>query len=270
MANAATNPVAWTHTKEVAMARIKLPLKVVRVPTPESRATLIKAKFDDLDKAVENGTIPSARLNLATLPTANDTVTIGGHVFKFVAALAAAAAFTQVKVLGTAALDRAALVKAINGTADANVVPAIVPHAVPVIADEIDATRIRIRKADVKGGTPTPTAKAGANIAVAEGLTAGADVWDRANLNESGQANVGAVAISSVVITAAMITAGKVYVELPFTPIDFVFNAKSAAGVPRLITDNIVIEGDAIKIPLAGGAAPAIQPTDIVTVSAVG
>lgn len=248
---------------------------MTRVNTKSVAPKVIKAKLADHDNALDNlegsGTIPSARLKLATNPTANDTVTIDGHVFKFVAALGAADTFTQVKILGSAALTRAAFVKAINGTAAVtDWKEATTPFDAAVVADAIDTDKVRLRLADERGGSAVAAAKADADLAVAETLTAGADVWDRANLEETGQADALTVAISSVTITAQMVTAGKVYIEFPFTPLDFTFTAKSALGVVRATDDLIAIEGNAIKIPLAGGSSPNLQATDIVTVCVVG
>lgn len=233
--------------------------KVLKATINEHAAAL------DALELLDSGVVPSARVNMATAPTANDTVTIGGHVFKFVAALGAADTFTQVKI-GTAAATRAAFVKAINGTVDAaNVTPATVPFAGLVVADEIDTSRIRIRAAATRGGTPL-TATAGTSVAVSEALTAAADVWDRANLNESGEAARRRFASTTIAITAAMIAAGKVYVEFPFTPTDVEITVRSAAGAPLPTTDAAVIEGNAVKITLAGGAAPALVATNVVTI----
>lgn len=246
---------------------------MARIPLKSMSPKLIKAKLAEHDAALDNaeggGTIPSARLNMATAPTANDTVTIGGHVFKFVAALGAADTFTQVKI-GTAAASRTAFIKAINGTVDAaNVKPATVPHTIAIVADLIDTSRIRIRTATAKGGTAVAASK-GTSIALAEALTAAADVWDRANLNETGQTNAQTSAVSSIVITAPMIAAGKVYVEFPFTPLDFTFTVRSATGALLPCTDLLTIEGNAIKIALAGGAAPNLVATNIVTLDVLG
>src|SRR4051812_34485429 len=88
------------------------------------------------------GVIPSARLVMGTAGANTETVTIGGHVFKYVTALGAAAAQTQVKVQGTAAGSRAKLVLAINGIADAlNIVPATTPFALSVLADQVDTDK---------------------------------------------------------------------------------------------------------------------------------
>lgn len=254
------------------MARTNLTIKEVRVPTKLVRATAISAKLADHDSTldvVENGgTVPSARLNVATAPTNTDTITIGGHTFKFLAVLVAADTFTQVKI-GTAAVTRTDLIDAINGVANANVVPATTPFAVAVVADLVDTSRVRIRKATATGGTAVTASKA-VSIALTEALTAVADVWDRANLNETGKAIPSRTAVSAFAITAAMIAAAKVYVEFPFTPTEVSYTVKSSTGALLPCTDLVTIEGDAVKIALAGGVAPNLVATNVVTLTVSG
>lgn len=259
------------------MARTNLTLKQVRVPVVLDRAEAIKEKFDDHDDALDtielSGTVPSARLNMATNPTTTNTVVIGGHTFTFLTALAAAGATTQIKIGASAAATRALLIKAINGVADAtNITPATVPHTVAVVADEIDTSRVRVRLADAKGGTAIAAAKAagGSSIAVSETLAAAADVWDRTNLNLTGHVPAGKFAMSTVAITAAMIAAGKVYLEFEFTPTEVMWQSRSAVGVPLLSNDDVVIEGNGVKIALAGGVAPNLVATNVVAVFVTG
>jgi len=255
------------------MARANLTVKEVRVPTKLVRATAIAAKFTDHDGALDlsdgirlgSGTIPSARLNLATIPTNTDTIGIGGHTFTFLTTLVGAGATTQVKI-GTAAATRTALIAAINGTVSADVVAATVPHTVAIVADLVDTSRVRVRKATAKGGTATTASKA-TSIALAEALTAVADIWDRANLNETGKAANGKTATSSIAITAEMLAATKAYIEFPFTPTDLSYTVKTTAGATLPCTDLITIEGDAVKIALAGGAAPNLVATNVVVVT---
>jgi hypothetical protein len=215
------------------------------------------------------GIVPSARLHVATNPSDTNTVVIGGHTFTFKTTLAAAGATTQVKILGTAALSRSALVDAINGVSNVNVVPATTPHTVAVVADVIDTDDVRVRLADQKGGVALAAAKADADIAVSETLADAADVWDRANLDATGHSDAGAsTAMGSIEITAAMITATKVYMEFPFTPVVFTALAVTSAGAQRAFTDTLTIESNAVKITLAGGASPNLQAGDIVTIFA--
>lgn len=255
--------------------RSHLPLKTIRVPTPEARATAIKAKLDDFDDSLDSlettGTIPSARLNVATVPTATNTVVIGGHTFKFVAALGAVEAATQVKI-GTLAQCRTRLIDAINGVTNADVTKGTVPFSKPVVADLIDVSRVRIRYATATGGTALAAAKATAavNIVVSETLADAADVWDRLNLNLTGGANKAKTATTTIAITAAMIAAGKVYVEFGFTPLEVAYDARSAAGVLLASDDPVTIEGNAAKIVLAGGVAPNLVATNVVAITVTG
>lgn len=244
----------------------------VRTMSPKAIFAKLAEHDAALDAAENDGVIPSARLNMATNPSNTNTVVIGGHTFTFLTTLVAAGATTQVKILGSAALTRAELIKAINGTTSANVVPATTPHTKPIVADLIDTTRVRIRLADAKGGSPVTAAKAAttANIAVSETLADAADVWDRANLNETGRASAAKEVTTSVAITAAHIAAGKVYIEMPFTPLEVTWQARSAAGVLLNSDDVVSIEGNAIKIALAGGSAPNLVATNIVTVVVTG
>jgi hypothetical protein len=214
----------------------------------------------------QKGVVPSARLLMATNPTDTDTVTIAGHVFKFMAALAAANTFTQVKILGTNLLTLAAFIDAVNGKTNANVVPATVPFApaIPVVGDLIDTNHLRVRTATALGGPAVALAKGSASVTVSETLTAAADVWDRANLNSSGRAPaIVAETQGSMIITAQMIAATKVYIDLPFTPTEVTWLVTLSTGAQRAISDLVVIEGNAIEISLAGGASPNIQANDI-------
>jgi hypothetical protein len=215
-----------------------------------------------------NGVIPSARLNMASIPTNNDTFLIGGHTFKFVTSLGAATTFTQITIGASAAASRTSAINAINGTTDATVVQATTPFAGLVVADLIDTSRIRVREADARGGNPV--AESPISVAVSETLTAGADVWDRANLNETGEATGVRTALGSIIITAQHITATKVYIDFPFTPQNFSYTVRSATGAILPCTDLVTIEGSAIKIALAGGAAPNLVATNVVSVTVTG
>jgi hypothetical protein len=217
---------------------------------------------------IQCGVVPAARMPYSANPANLDTITLGGHVFKFVTALAAATTFTQIKVLGTAALSLAAAVKAINGTSDSNVVQATTPFAASVVADAVSATVLRLRKADARGGT----AQAGVadTLTLAASITAGASAWSAANLNASGKApSSGQCSISTLTVTAAMVTATSFQVELPFTPTTVLAFVTASTGVQRASTDAVTISGNAVNVALGGGASPAIQATDKVTIIAV-
>lgn len=213
---------------------------------------------------MQMGEVCAARLNMATDPSNADTVTIGGHVFKFLTTLIAADTTTQVTRGVSAAATRAAFIDAINGTANVLVVPATTPHTLALLADEVDTSRVRIRQASSKGGSVRIAAPT--SVAVSESLTNASDVWDCANMNETGCAPGLACQMVRRAITATMITATKTHFEFPFTPTKFVASVKLSTGGHRVLDadDLFTISGNAIKLTLAGGAAPDIQATDIV------
>jgi len=109
----------------------------------------------------------SKSLNLATLPTANDTVTVNGQVYRFVATPGATA--NDVAYGADAAAARANLILAINGGANSgNYGTATVANA--------------LASAAAGGGTTVlvsarTAGTAGNSIALAEALTDPADVW---------------------------------------------------------------------------------------------
>lgn len=215
------------------------------------------------------GVIPSARLPFSANPANNDTITIGGASFVFKTTLIAPTTATQVKRGGNAAATLATLLDAINGVTNTNVVPATTPFAASLVADAATATSLRIRKASAQGGQAV--AGTVSSTALAASITAGASAWNVADLSASGAPDAQLNrALVQLTITAAMITAGGYFLELPFTPTAFLVHVLSSAGVLRSTTDAFTISGNAIAITLAGGASPAIQAGDVVTVAAAG
>lgn len=218
---------------------------------------------------IQQGVIPAARLVFATDPTNADVMTIGGKTFKFLTTLIAADTTVQVKRGTSAAATLASLIKAINGTVAAGEwVEATTAFAVPIVADAVSATVLRIRNATTRGGLPL--AGVAASCALTETLTPAASIWNCGNLAESGKSPGNcATSLSSVTVTAAMVTNASFQVELPFTPTVVLAFVKSSAGVQRASTDAVTISANAVSIALAGGASPAIQATDIVTILAI-
>ncbi len=217
---------------------------------------------------IQTGVVPSARLAMATDASNADTITIGGHSFHFLTTLVAANTFTQVQRGTTAAATRASLVKAINQKpADATVVQATTQFAKPVFADQV-GTSVRLRLADARGGNPM--AGVSDSIALAEGLTPAGDIWSAADLNVSGKApSSGQCSLSTLTVTAAMVTNASFQLELPFTPTTVLAFVTASTGVQRASTDAVTISTNAISIALAGSGSPAIQAGDLITVLAV-
>lgn len=217
---------------------------------------------------IQAGVVPSARLVMSSQPSNNDTIGIGGTTFKFVTSLGAAAAQVQVKIGASAAATQASLVKAINGTtASAEWVEATTPFAVAVLADSV-STSVRIRAASARGGTAL--ASASSSIALAESITAAADIWNCENLNKSGKdpSLSGQSAQAKFAVTAQMITNGSFDLELPF-PIDcFSVAVTSSAGVLRSSNEAVTASGSTLHFVMAGGASPNLQAGDIVYVEA--
>lgn len=218
---------------------------------------------------IQQGIVPSARLVMSAQPSNNDTIGIGATTFKFVSALGAAASQVQVLIGGSAAATLASLVKAINGTVSAlEWVEATTPFAVTVLADAV-STSLRIRYASARGGNPIDAVST--SIALAEAITASADIWNAANLNVSGEnSNTGQLFSSGqVTITAQMITNGSFDVELPFGPGsigNFGYSVRTSTGAgSRATTDTVTASGSTLHISLAGSASPALQAGDIVS-----
>lgn len=222
----------------------------------------------------EEGSVQAARLNMATDPSDTNTVTIGGHVFKFLSTLVAADTFTQVKRGTSAAATRADFLDAINGVTNADVVPATTTCTAAwntlgyaLAADEVDTSRIRVRRValDKPGVASAALALAPISIAVSETLANASDVWDCANINESGHASGKHEAAGTLAITATMITATKFHIELPFTPVagTLLWDGYTSAGVKRAIDEAVTVSGSTIKLVFAGGGSPNWQATDV-------
>jgi len=222
----------------------------------------------------QEGVIPAARMAFSANPTNGNVFQIGTATFQFVTNLAAATTYTQIKILGSAALTLAATLDAINGVTNANVVQGttfatqFADATKYIVADAVTATVLRIRKAATQGGAAVPGTVA--SLALTCTITAGASAWSAANLNVSGKLATDALAThGAVTITAAMVTNASFQVELPFTPTVVFAFVKSSTGVQRASTDAVTISGNAINIALGGGASPAIQANDVVTFFAV-
>jgi hypothetical protein len=208
----------------------------------------------DCFAGINQGTIPSARLVMSSQPSDADTIGIGGKTFKFLNTLIAADTTVQVKIGASAAATLASLVKAINGTAaPAEWVESTTPFAVAVVADAV-STSLRIRLATARGGV----AKAGVSgsVALAESITAAADIWSNANLNETGKSPADCnEACGQFAVTAQMVTnlANGIFIELPFAPTVFQWEVLTSAGVGKwTVTDAMTVSGNALVLTSAG------------------
>lgn len=236
-------------------------------------------------EAEDEGTVATARLNMATNPTANDTVTIGADVYQFKSAAGAVTNDTYKGVVrgADAAASRANLIAAINGEAGVTglkmidtTTAALSEGTENLVADQVGTT-VRIRTADDVGGTPVG---ADPSIVLGEALTHAADIWDVGNVNLNTLAGRAAVtrkrALSNqVAITAAMLPAagfGSIKIDFPFTPTDFRVNARKSTGVPAYangaVTDayTIVSEGILCTFGAAGGGN--LVATDLLQIEA--
>lgn len=227
----------------------------------------LQTKLDDHDAALdklEQGIVPGARLNFATNPSNTNTVTINGHVFKFLTTPIAPDTTTQIVIGANAAASLALFIKAINGVSDPLIIPATTPHTLTLLADAVTATVLRIRFAAAQGSSTLAIGPKAA-YAVSETLANANDVWSHADLVSTGRTLAPQVTRGTIIITAQMITATAVYVELPFTPIEYGYSRMTATGSILTCTDLVTISGTALKIALAGGATPNLQAGDIVS-----
>jgi len=213
----------------------------------------INAIVTQVNKLPEDtGHVAQACLFLATLPTDTNTVTIGSDVYEFEGVGA------NINVLkgASAAESRANLVIAINNEGTEL-----------VVADQptTPATSVRIQPADRTGGTPQ--IGAGTSIAVSETLADAADVWNVANLNESGAPAYKQVARGVIVITAESL-ASLFTLELPFTPAVLAWSAFNASGLPIAGKGECVINGDYLEFDF--DATSTLAATDYVVWEAYG
>jgi len=212
----------------------------------------IDAVMTQVDKLPEDtGHVAQACLFLATLPTDTNTVTIGSDVYEFEGVGA------NINVLkgANAAASRANLVIAIN-TLGTELVVADQPTT--------PATSVRIQPADRTGGTKQ--IGAGTSIAVSETLADASDVWNVANLNESGAPPYKKVARGVIVITAESL-ASLFTLELPFTPAVLQWSAFTTAGLPKGDKGQCVINGDYLEFDFD---ATTLAATDYVVWEAFG
>lgn len=220
------------------------------------------------------------------LPTAGDTITIGTDVYEFQdsgGTLSAAGRLAvQRDAVGGVATVRVNLVAAINGNGVLAPVPILafggltdapVDGTMAVNAtDDIANTRVIVRSATTVGGT---TLSADPDLALTSTLTVVTDFWETGNVNMNTLAGRAAAMrramTTTLTVTAAMITATFVRIDTAWgtTPTAFVWQVRTAAGGIRYTAnDTVVADANGFVITLAGGVAPDIQDTDILTIQA--
>jgi len=114
---------------------------------------------------ISNNLTGDVKLNISEDVTANDTVTVGGVTFKFVASLSTPAAPGEVLAGANAAASRANLIAAINGTAGAGTT-----YTEVSATDRAKLTNLRISAAAITNGM-TITGIGAGRLTVAETLT---------------------------------------------------------------------------------------------------
>ena len=233
------------------------------------------------DLLSDPGSIAVAAINIATNPTATDTIGIGADTYEFVAAAGDVAddANIAVEIKGSATLTRDELVAAINAT-DANnqhptifqtdsTTPALANGTEAVLATEVGTT-VLIQSATKPGGA---IQAADPSIVLAEALTDASDVWDVGDVNVNTLAGRAKSqrqqATTSIAITAAMITAGVIRIDLPWQPTHWTWQARQATGeIRQSVADIVIASAAGLAVTLDGGISPSIQATDVLTVVA--
>jgi hypothetical protein len=213
----------------------------------------VEAGFQASEALVENGSFARANLKMATKPTATDTVTIGSNVYEF----GGTGSNINVAIGAAVANSRTNLAAAINASGTA---------AVFAEVSTVPTAGVSIVAADAKGGTPVKGP--GASIALSEGLTAVADVWDQANLSATGVAEgttkkaTGKVAINAVNVASIFA------IKLDFTASKITWAAFSAAGAPKVTSATVTISGNYLLVNAAAGAT-ALVDTDFIVFTAI-
>jgi hypothetical protein len=209
------------------------------------------------------------RLRMLGAPGAiaeGDTVTIGANVFEFRASTPPAggtAGRIWVYQGADSAASRANFINAVNGVVDA---PNITYDGALTIAflatAGITLGDVIIRSAAAAGGAVAPSAVA---TACTETLATVTDIWDQATCYGGfAQAHTQAV-ISTVVLTADMITKGNVQLPFVFTPSRYILQNRM-----RPQDEAHAIVGNTVSLTLAGGVSPNNQVADVIDVLAFG
>lgn len=233
------------------------------------------------DLLFDPGSIPVAVLNVATNPTAADTIGIGDDTYEFRGSGADLSddAFIAVEIAGSAADTRDNLVDAINAVDADNAHPTIfqTDSTTPALANGTEnvlatetGTTVVVQGANAPGGD---AAAGSPSIVLAESLTNASDTWDVGNVNLNTLAGVAKSSRQTVttelVITSAMITAGTIRIDLAFQPTHYTWQARQDTGeIRHSVNDIVVPASNGFSVTLNGGGSPDVQNTDVLTVVA--
>lgn len=248
-------------------------------------------QFVDAIEGTSIGSPATAELIFSVQPTDADTLTIGADVYEFalVATNNVLANTTNIGVeIGTdVAATKVNLIYAINAR-DPNCRSATLVDSAGaaakacgtehVFADAI-TSRVRIASATAAGGD---VIAANPSISLNEGITSATDIWAvstsgvAVNMNTLGgrAAAPYATSIKCVTITAPMIT-NTYNFRFPFVMTSsspFIVQVRDSAGKMRmdgdLGSDTFVYSNGGVLATFSGGAAPDVQATDAVCITA--
>jgi hypothetical protein len=247
-----------------------------RVQLLEAEATSSDLAVAALEQRTQSA-LASARISLAAQPTANDTITIGGDTYQFLALVSSVltnAAYIGVARGVDAAAARANLVAAINGAATSSFgVTAGGSGAARNGTENVfaveDGTSIVIVPADDVGGLSVWNSLP--DIALSDALTAAVN-WSVANLNLGAASLVRPAQVTEfqLTITAGMVSAGSHTVYVPVSDASTVLQltVTDALGAPGTLAPDTVVYsqvGDLGKVVVTIGGT-ALADTDILRV----
>lgn len=225
---------------------------------------------------LEDGVIPSARIDLSVNPTDTNTLTIGADVYEFVntAVNANVGVDTRKGVVigGAAANTLTSLIAAINNTVATphpslfliDGVTAALSRGVENVVAVAAGTDLVIRPALSPGGTPVASSP---SIALSDALTA-VVAWSMTNLNLGGgrTTSTARVAHTQFTVTTAMITDGTHRFDVNFTVAGYLVGARTTGGVAKGTgTDTVALSGSTFTLTLAGGGGD-LADGDVVSV----
>lgn len=199
------------------------------------------------------GVASSATIIQAGQPVAAETLTVGADVYE----ADGAGANINFVIAGTA-----------EGTMDNLLAAAVANGTENLFWEKLNATTLQFSAADGPQGSISGL---NPSIALTETMTNYTFNCGNVNLNTLGGDVAGQqeYAVSSIAITAALITAGYARFSYPFVVREFIHTVMTSGGVSRLTqNDTFAIDGNDVVVTLNGGGAPDIQATDVVRITA--